>query len=170
MADTEPNIQPQRQPAGEPAAPPARFSPFTSLQREIDRLFDEFTGGRRWLHRTPEWRGWSLESPAVDVAETDDAFEISVEMPGMDAKDIEISASDGMLSIKGEKTAEKEEKKKRYYLSERRYGAFERSFALPRGVDVDKISADHKAGVLKITLPKTPEAKAHQRRIDIKSH
>lgn len=166
--------EPQQSRGGGEAAPegaslPNRMSPFAALHREIDRLFDDFTGGRRRLRWGAQALGPEVDLPAVDVAESDEAFEISVEMPGVDPKKIEVSASDGMLSIKGEKTSERAEKKKRYYLSERQYGAFERSFALPRGVDVDKISADHSAGVLKITLPKTQEAKARQRKIEIKA-
>lgn len=148
---------------------PGRMSPFASLHREIDRLFDEFSGGRRWFQWGQEPHGAMIESPAVDVAETEDGYEITVEIAGVEPKDIEISASDGMLSIKGEKSSTREEKKKRYHLSERRYGAFQRSFALPPGVDVEQIQANQKDGLLKITLPKTQAAKSQQRKIEIQA-
>ena len=86
--------------------------------------------------------------PAVDIAETDKAYEITAELPGMDEKNIEVKFADGVLTIRGEKKDEKEEKKKDYYLSERSYGSFQRSFQVPDGVDTDKIEATFKKGVL----------------------
>src|SRR5581483_8713627 len=76
--------------------------------------------------------------PAVDVAETDKAYEITAELPGLEEKDIEVKLANGGLTIKGAKNEEKEEKKKGYYLHERRYGSFERYFDMPQGVDKDK--------------------------------
>ena len=79
--------------------------------------------------------------PAVDVTETDKAYEIAAELPGMDERNIEVTFADGVLTIKGEKREEEEEKNKDYYLSERSFGSFQRSFQVPRGVDTDKIDA-----------------------------
>lgn len=107
--------------------------------------------------------------PAVDVTETDKAFEIAAELPGMEEKNIEVSVSDGVLTIKGEKQEDKEEKKKDYYLSERTYGSFQRSFEVPKGVDLDKIEASFKKGVLTVTLPKTAEAQKAEKKIAVKS-
>jgi len=90
-------------------------------------------------------------------------------LPGMDEKNIEVKVADGTLTIKGEKQEEKEEKKKDYYLRERSFGSFERSFAIPEGVDVDKIEASFKKGVLTLTLPKKPEAQKPAKKIDIKA-
>ncbi len=87
----------------------------------------------------------------------------------MEEKDVELKIVHDMLTIKGEKKEQKEEKKKDYYLSERRYGAFHRSFQLPDGVDADKIEASFKKGVLAITLPKKPEAIQPERKIEIKA-
>src|SRR6516165_5666397 len=96
------------------------------------------------------------------------AYEITAELPGMNESDIDVKFSDGTLTIKGEKRDEKEENKKGYYLSERRYGSFQRSFGVPDGVDVDKIEANFKNGVLTVTLPKTPQAQTSEKKISIK--
>jgi HSP20 family protein len=119
------------------------------------------------------WRRAALaaSAPAVDVVEKETAYEITAELPGMDEKNIELTVADDMLTIKGEKREEREEKKKDYYLSERRFGSFERSFRLPEGVESDKVEASFKKGVLTVTLPKTPEAqkKSKEKKISIKT-
>jgi len=107
--------------------------------------------------------------PAVDVVESDKAYELTAELPGMDKKNIEVKVVDGGLIIKGEKQEEKEEKKKDYYLQERNFGSFERSFGLPEGVDADKIEASLKKGVLTVTLPKKPEAQKPAKKIEVKA-
>jgi len=112
---------------------------------------------------------WGAAAPAVDVAESEKAYEITVELPGMDEKNIEVKVSNGSLTIKGEKQEEKEEKKKDYYLHERHFGSFERSFALPDGVDSNKIEAAFKKGVLTVTLPKKPEAQKPAKKIEVKA-
>jgi HSP20 family protein len=107
-------------------------------------------------------------APAIDVVEKEKAYELTAELPGMDDKNIEVAVSDNRLIIKGEKKEEKEEKEKNYYLSERRYGSFQRSFDLPAGVEADKIDAKFSKGVLTITLPKSAEAQKKQRKIAVK--
>ena len=97
------------------------------------------------------------------------AYEITADLPGMDDKNIEVKAVDGVLTIKGEKQEEKEEKKKDYYLQERSFGSFQRSFGLPDGVDQDKIEASFKKGVLIVTLPKRPEAQKPTKKIEVKA-
>jgi HSP20 family protein len=167
----------------EPGAPPAKSSipaptPLTALRREIERLFDDFDGGfwRFPFHRSgfdlaPLWRNEIKlgAPPAVDIAESDRAYEISAELPGMDEKNIEVKLVNGSLSITGEKREEKEEKKKDYYLQERRFGSFERRFRLPEGVDTGGIEATFKKGVLKVTLPKTAAAQKPQKKIAVKA-
>ena len=162
-----------------PARPaePAEWRPFESLRREIDRLFDDFQVGswrgpfgRNVFDLEPFWRGeisWG-KAPAVDIADKEKTYEITAELPGMDESNIDVKFSDGTLTIKGEKREEKEEKKKDYYLSERRYGSFQRSFRVPDGVDADKIEASFKNGVLTVILPKTPEAQRSEKKIAIK--
>jgi HSP20 family protein len=156
---------------------PTAWHPLDSLQRELDRLFDDFGGG--WF-RMPRSRLFDLEPavtrgngwgtvPAVDVVEKDKAYEITAELPGIDEKNVDINVANGMLTIRGEKSEEKEDKRKDYYVSERRFGSFERAFALPEGVDVDKIDASFKKGVLTITLPKLREAQQPAKKIAVKS-
>jgi HSP20 family protein len=99
------------------------------------------------------------------VTETDKSIEVSTELPGMDEKDIEISVANDVLTIRGEKKAEKEEKNKTYRLVERSYGAFERSLALPPGVNAEAVKASMSKGVLKITLPKPAATQAQKVKI-----
>jgi HSP20 family protein len=156
---------------------PAEWRPFESLRREVDRLFEDFQVGswRSPFGRTafdvqPFWRGeisWG-KAPAVDIVDKEKTYEITAELPGMDESNIDVKFSDGTLTITGEKKDEKEEKKKDYYLSERRYGSFQRSFGVPDGVDADKIEATFKNGVLSVTLPKTAEAQKSEKKIAIK--
>ena len=154
------------------------WRPFEALHRGIDRLFDDFGGGfwrfpfrRSVFDLEPFWRrelSWET-APAMDIAETEKTYEISAELPGMSESDVEVVASNGGLTIKGEKREEKEEKKKDYYLSERRYGSFERRMQIPEGVDVDKIEASFKNGVLTVTLPKTTQAQEPEKKISVKA-
>ena len=151
---------------------------FENLRREIDRLFDDFgVGSWRSPFRgsmfdvVPFWRRevtWPA-APAVDFTDTEKAYELTAELPGIDEKDIEVKVANGILSIKGEKQEEKEEKKKDYYLRERNFGSFERSFQVPDSVDTDKIEASFKKGVLTVTLPKKPEAQTAAKKIDVKA-
>jgi HSP20 family protein len=105
--------------------------------------------------------------PAVDVTEADGGYEVTAELPGMDEKNIEVKLANRTLTIKGEKRDEKEETKKDYYMRERNFGSFQRSFTLPEGVDIDKIEASFKKGVLTVTVPKTAEAKKAEKKIAV---
>jgi HSP20 family protein len=156
------------------------WHPLESLREEVDRLFDDFGRGywqplRRSLfaagplvRRELNWDTPSV-TPPVDVIESEKAYEIMAEVPGMDAKNIEVKVANGTLIIKGEKQEEKEEKKKDYYLHERTFGSFERSFSVPESVDADKIEASFKNGVLTMILPKKPEAQNPAKKIEIKA-
>lgn len=154
------------------------WQPIESLRHEVDRLFEDFDRGffrmpfRRSLFDVePFFRreiSWG-NVPAVDIAEKDGAYEITAELPGLEPSNVEVKLSNGTLTIHGEKKAEKEEKKKDYYMSERRYGVFERCFHVPEGVDADKIAANFKNGVLTVTLPKTAEAQKSQKKIEVKA-
>jgi HSP20 family protein len=156
---------------------PTEWRPLSNLRREIDRLFEDFgwglgqrPGARTLFDVEPFWRGELSfgKAPAVDIAEKEKEYEITAELPGLDENNVEVKFADGILSIKGEKREEKEEKKKDYYLSERRFGSFQRSFQIPEGIDADKIAATFKNGVLTVTLPKSPEAQKKERKIAIK--
>lgn len=168
---------------GETGAHPSAWEawrPVESLRHEIDRLFEEFNRGfsmtpfrRSFFDLSPLWRRErastsELAAPAVDVAETDKAYEIKAELPGLDEKDVEVKLVNGGLTIKGEKHEEKEEKQKDYYLHERRFGSFERYFQIPEGVDSEKIEATFSKGVLTVMLPKTPEAQKPEKTIPVK--
>ena len=105
-------------------------------------------------------------SPSVDVFEKSDKYVINAEIPGMEKNDIKIDVKDGALAISGEKKYEEKKEDENYIRVERRYGKFERRFNLPENVDVEKVSANYKNGVLEVTLPKKEEAKPKQ--IDVK--
>jgi HSP20 family protein len=175
MAETATKL-PVNRTGKEPEKTPATsgWHPLETLQHEVDRLFRDFNRGwplSRAVDFEPMWQmdiNWG-NVPAVDVVEKEKAFEVTAELPGMDEKNIDVSVSNGMLTIKGEKQEDKEEKKKGYYLSERRFGSFERSFRIPVGVDPDKIDASFKKGVLTVTLPKKPEAQKPEKKISVKA-
>jgi HSP20 family protein len=162
------------------AAPAQTTAPdvWRSFRSEMDRLFERFAGGfgfpslRRMFDIEPAWRSagsFSFSVPPIDMSEDEKAYKISAELPGIEAKDIDVSVSGNMLVLKGEKRREKEEKDKNYYFSERAYGSFQRAFELPASVDRDKVLADFSKGVLTITLPKTAEAQKPQTKIEVKS-
>ena len=138
-------------------------NPFISLQREVDRLFDDFTRGFPALSTG----GADELLPNVDVTETDKQIEITAELPGLEEKDVQVNLADNVLTIRGEKKAEKEEKDKSYRLVERSYGSFVRSLELPEGVNADAIKASIDKGVLKVTVPKP--APAQVKKIDVKA-
>ena len=105
-------------------------------------------------------------TPALDVSETEKELIVKAEVPGMEKKDIDISLSDGVLTIKGEKRQHRQEQSEHYYTAERRYGSFSRTMPLPVEVDTNKVDATYKDGVLKITLPKSETAKP--KKIEVK--
>ena len=126
------------------------FREVSRLRREMDRLWDDYFGsGRRGLQPLQ-----AEYTPAVDVKETAEAVVVKAEVPGMDAKEINISVTGNVLTIKGEKKSEREEKEENYHLVERSYGSFSRSLKLPAAVELDKIEAKYDKGVLTVTCPK----------------
>ena len=138
-------------------------SPFMSLQREIDRLFEDFSRG----FPTIAGNGATALMPSMDVTETDKEIEITAELPGLEEKDVQINIADNILTIRGEKKAEKEQKDKNYRLVERSYGSFERTLELPEGVNADAIKANISKGLLKVTVPKPAPTQA--KKIEVKS-
>lgn len=151
--------------------------PFLALREQMDRLFDDFLADWRMPSTSRGMADWepfrgSLSGKGAvdvrfDVSETDDAIELTAELPGIDEEDVELSLSDGMLTVKGEKKAETEKAEKDYYLSERRYGSFLRSLRVPDSVDEGRIKATFDKGVLKVEMPKRAEAKAKRKKIAI---
>lgn len=157
------------------APAPAPAEPWRSFRSEMDRLFDRFSGIPS-LRRMFDWQpaagsesGFTFAAPSVDVSEDDKAFKVTAELPGLESKDVEVSVTGDMLVIKGEKRQESEKKEENYHMSERSYGSFQRSFALPDKVDRDKIAADLAKGVLTVTLPKTADAQKPAQKIEVKS-
>jgi HSP20 family protein len=152
------------------------WSPFESLRREVDRLFDDFRPFNWRLPsrvvgfegKRPAGMEWGI-APAIDLAEKEDSYEITAELPGINEKNVDITLSNHTLTIKGEKSEDKEEERKDYYMSERRYGSFKRSLQIPEGVDPDKIDATFAKGVLTVRLPKTLEAKQAEKKIAVKA-
>ena len=144
------------------------FDPFEQFRSEMDRMFDNwltpFTGRTSLMDRS-----FGNFVPNIDVHETDKEVRVVAELPGMDQKDVEVTLVDGALQIRGEKREEHEENKRDFYRQEVRYGAFERMIPLPAEVDPDKVKAQFKKGVLKITLPKTAEAQSNRRTIPVET-
>jgi HSP20 family protein len=149
-------------PVGRERAGVARreVNPFVSLQQEVERLFDDFARG------FPAFGSAGLV-PNMDVMETDKEIELAVELPGLEEKDVQINLADNVLTIRGEKKAEKEEKDKNYRLLERSYGSFTRSVELPASIDPDKIKATITNGVLTVKVPKPAAAVA--KKIEVKT-
>ncbi len=137
--------------------------PMVSLQREVNKLFDDFFGRDFFVE---PFRGAGEWLPALDVAETDESVIVKAELPGLSPKDVGVTLNGDVLTIKGEKRQDKEEKTRSYHRVERSYGAFERSVRLPAIVKQDKIEATFKNGVLSVSLPKSEEARA--RTVNIK--
>ena len=149
---------------------PGSLEPWRSLRGEMDRLFDRISKGFGFSSFEPFCASnVELATPAVDLTEDDKAFTVTAEVPGIDEKEIDVTVSGGMLVIKGEKKQEKEEKSRNYYVAERSYGSFQRSFGLPEGVDQDKIAANFSKGVLTVTLPKSADAQKAQKKIEVKA-
>ncbi len=166
----------------------APLEPLAHLREEMDRLFDDFTSGWPWGRARRRARGmmtpfagafepfrgspfgWSSGIGAVDVVDKDKEIQIRADLPGMKEDDIDVRLSDGLLTIQGEKKEEKEESEEEgnYYVSERRYGSFQRSFRLPEGIDLEHVDAAFKNGVLTVKLPKTKEAQEKIKKIKVK--
>ena len=132
------------------------------FRKEMDRMWDEFFRETPFTRRLTEW------TPSIDMSETKDNFVVKAELPGVDQKDVNVTISGDILTIKGEKKQETEEKDEHRHYVERFYGSFQRSFQLPSNVKTEKIDATFDKGVLKIMLPKTEEAKKKEIEIKVK--
>lgn len=142
------------------------FNPFALLRQEMNTLFDNFSRG---FEMEPFTGRFGAFSPSVDVRENDKEIKISAELPGMDDKDIDVSLTKDALTIKGEKKEEKEDKGKDYYRIERSYGSFSRTIPLPTEIDIDKVKAEFKKGVLTVILPKSAQAIKEMKKIPVKA-
>ena len=142
-----------------------RWEPFrelSALQNRMSRLFEEQWGGGREESLTT-----GAFVPAVDVYEDEHSFQLKLEVPGIDEKDLDIRVENNVLSVSGERKFEKEEKEENFHRVERRYGSFIRSFTLPNTVNTEDIRADYDQGVLKIRLAKRAEAKPKQIKVNV---
>ena len=170
--------------SSEPAAV-APYHPLMSLRQEMDRVFERFMGegwpfGPRGPSRLGEWEpfksagipawfGPAGPSPHVDLSESEKSYQLTMELPGMDAGDVELELSGDTLTIKGEKKQESETTERDFHVTERSYGRFRRSFSVPSGVEPSKIGAGFTKGVLTITMPKSKEAASKPKKITVKS-
>ena len=142
------------------------WEPFGSLRRDMERMFEDFS--REWGWSPPAAPGAGMATaPRLDVSETETELKIEAELPGVDEKDVEVVLTNDRLTIKGEKKHEKEEKKKDYHLVERPSGSFARTVGLPFDADPEQVKASFANGVLTVTLPKPPEVKAKEKKIQI---
>jgi HSP20 family protein len=143
-----------------------RYEPFRDLFRLQDQLFRTFGeayGTREESGLTSAW------VPAVDVFENNDSITLKLELPEVDAKDVDIQVEANQLTVRGERKLENSENRDSYHRIERTYGAFSRSFTLPSTVDTEHISAESKNGVLRVVLPKRAETKPRQIRVQVDS-
>ncbi len=151
------------------------------IKRRGRELFPTFRGMEDWdvFMNQMLGRGWPFEgnkellanaewAPAVDIEETNERFIVKAELPGVEKKDMDVTVENGVLTLKGERRKEVEEKNKKIHRVERSYGMFMRSFTLPEGVDEKKVMADYKDGLLTVSLPKTTEKPVTRTRIEVK--
>lgn len=143
------------------------WEPLTRVRSEFDHLMDDFWARPVGLSLTR--RIQALAGPALELKDKETEFELVAEIPGMKAEDVELKVSEGILRLSGEKREEHEEKEEGFLFSERRYGRFERAIELPQGIDLAKISATARDGILSVHMPKSPAAIERERKIPIKS-
>lgn len=142
-----------------------RDDPFARLHQEVEKVFEDF--GRMTPMRWPG--NGDMADFKIDMSETDKEIRVTAELPGVDEKDVEVTLSGDLLTIKGEKKVEEERKKENCHVVERAYGAFERTFRLPYEVAEKDIAAEFDKGVLKIVLPKPAEARVETKKIAVKA-
>jgi len=147
-----------------------RWEPFrdlVSLQDRMNRLFDDSFRGASRNAGEDDWALGGSWAPAVDIFELEGNIVLKAELPGVDPKDVDVRVENNVLTLRGERKFDSEVKKESYHRVERAYGAFSRSFTLPTVVDTEKIKAEVKDGVLRVTLPKREEAKPKQISISV---
>jgi HSP20 family protein len=150
------------------ASPSRPLDVFSTMRNEMNRMFERFE--RDWPRLPSLFGGGNGGAlvPELDVRENADAITIEADLPGVEEKDVTVTLRDGLLTIKGEKKQEREEKNESYHLTERSFGSFQRSLRLPDTIDENKVEAHFDKGVLKITAAKKPEAVKAERTIAIK--
>ncbi|MBI1171383.1 Hsp20 family protein [bacterium] len=174
MGKKQGDIAVRSEPAATGAVAGPEWEPFRALRRQMDRWMADFDGPDfrfglpRKMMMPQLWPEPGITVPPVDLVERDDGYELQVELPGLTEKQVEVKLSDGVMTIKGEKSAERVEDQADFHLRERSYGAFQRSFRVPSGVEGDKIQASFENGVLKVSLPKSAATQQTARKIEVK--
>lgn len=149
---------------------PVRWSPLReldSLHRDLDEMFGRFLGGAEQWRPTLLWGEAGQGLPHTEMVRKGDKLSISVELPGMDPKDVDISVTGNVLTIKGERKMDEETKEEDFYMREIGYGTFERSVTLPEGVNLDKVKASYAKGMLEITMPAEKSVKGKKVQIEV---
>jgi HSP20 family protein len=147
--------------------------PFASFRYEMDRLFDDFfspVAGEGRNFAAPAQSAAAVLRPSIDVDETEQAYRVNAELPGLTEKDVELNLRDNVLTISGEKRSEREEEKGGRRYAERSFGRFERTIPFPAEIDAERVDAVFKNGVLTVTLPKNTKAQEQSRRIEVRPH
>ena len=142
--------------------------PLTELKERVGQALDLFYD-RIGRHHHGVAGHVAEERPPAEVSERQSGLTVTLELPGMDAADVEVVASEGWLTVRGEKQAARDEEGETYVLRERAYGSFERRFAVPRHLDAEAATASFKSGVLTVTVPRRPGSEAEEKRIAIES-
>ena len=156
----------REEPSGSGELLPARGGddPLARMHREMDRLFEDFFGA---FDKPSNWHSELVLKPSIDIAESKKAYRISVEVPGVDEGDIDLTLDGDALIISGEKQQDSEDDEDGYHRVERSYGSFRRVLTLPTDADADRITAKFRNGVLRIEIPRTREASGNRKRIEI---
>lgn len=147
--------------------------PFSLFRSEMDRLFDDLlapAAGEGRNFASPAQAAAAFVRPSIDVDETDQAYRVSVELPGLTEKEVELNLRDNALTISGEKRSGREEERGGRRYAERSFGRFERTIPFPTEVDADRVDAVCQNGVLTVTLPKSEKAQDKTRRIEVRPH
>lgn len=144
-----------------------KWDPFVELEdvsKHLNRIFGRFPSRAEPSRELLTMADWT---PSVDISETDTAYVIKGEIPGVNKEDVRINIEAGMITIRGERKQEKEEKDKKFHRIERSYGSFMRSFRLPDNVDETAVRAEFKDGMINVTLPKSAKSKARSINVSI---
>ena len=152
-----------------PATREDYFDPFVTFRREMDRMFEDFFTGFGGGRALQDAKGWTAATPMIDVAETNKDVVVTAELPGLDDKDFEVMLTGDLLTIKGEKKSEHEEKNGDATYMERRYGSFVRAVRLPFEAGNEKVDAKYDKAVLTLRVPKPADAQKPVRRIEVKA-
>lgn len=151
-----------------PSTSRGESDPFRAFRREMERFFEDFWKRPALGSSLAPFEREKTVFPEMDVFENEKMFQITAELPGLAEKDIKVELNNNLLTISGEKKLEKEDKGNNYYICERSAGSFYRTIQIPMGIDENNIDAKMKDGILKITLPKSAEALAHTKQIEVK--